>query len=161
MGRGASARARAARAAGAPREARRARACRKMSWSSPHEVAANEKAGKRPRSYLSASNVAGARSAEPAAARPSRPRRRPHGRGAALVADGGVHVDDMLAYARTRRARVIVVENVAEKDGLGAIETALNAVGGYAWSMQELCPHVHAGQPVRRARAFWVGVRHA
>ena len=84
---------------------------------------------------------------------------RNHGRDATLVADGGVHVDDMLAYVRARRARVVVVENVAEKDGLGAIETALHAAGGYVWSMQILCPHVHAGQPVRRERAFWVGVR--
>ena len=84
---------------------------------------------------------------------------RNHGRDAALVADGGVHVDDVLAYVRTRSARVVVVENVAEKDGAGAIETALWAVGGYVWYTQELCPSVHAGQPVRRARRFWVGVR--
>ena len=57
------------------------------------------------------------------------------------------------------RARVAVVENVDEPDGVGAIDTALTAVGGYDWYSQSICPSVHCGMPIRRLRRYWVGVR--
>ena len=85
--------------------------------------------------------------------------KRRHGRDAAVVADGGVDVASVLGFVRMRRARVVIVENVDDADGVGVIDTALHALGGYAWVSQRLCPLEHAGQPVRRERRFWVGVR--
>ena len=85
--------------------------------------------------------------------------RRRHDRDAAVVAGGALEVHAVLGFVRAKRARVVVLENVDEADGVGAIDTTLSAIAGYEWHSQRLCPHEHFGEPVRRARRFWVGVR--
>jgi site-specific DNA-cytosine methylase len=87
--------------------------------------------------------------------------RRFHGRDAETVVDGAIDTERVLAFVRARRAEIVVVENVAENDGVSAITTILASVGGYTWMKQKLSAREHAGAPVTREREFWVGLRGA
>ena len=87
--------------------------------------------------------------------------RRFHGRDVDTVADGAVDTQRVLAFVQARRAELVVVENVAESDGVSAITTILTGIGGYTWMKQTLSAREHAGAPVTREREFWVGIRGA
>ena len=65
-----------------------------------------------------------------------------------------------LQPVRRQLARVVVVENVDEADGVAAITTVLQGAGAYMWFTQALDPQVHAACPVARARRYWVGIQH-
>ena len=84
--------------------------------------------------------------------------RRKRGRDAHTVAHGAAHVEAVLGFARLARARVVVIENVSEPDGVGMIDTIASACKAYEWWRQSLDPLTHVGVPVSRDRAFWVGV---
>jgi hypothetical protein len=84
--------------------------------------------------------------------------RRRHGKTSASIADGAQQVAATLGFVIAGRARVVVVENVAEPDGVGAINTVLRGAP-YTWHYQRLDALEHAGQPVSREREFWVGLR--
>ena len=86
--------------------------------------------------------------------------RRRHGRDAALTAAGAVDAEHVLQPVRRQLARVVVVENVDEADGVAAITTVLQRAGAYMWFTQALDPQVHAACPVARARRYWVGIQH-
>jgi len=83
--------------------------------------------------------------------------RRNHDKDAASLAAGAVAVASTLGFVLAGRARVVVVENVAEPDGVASISTALQQAP-YTWHRQKLDALEHAGQPVSRERMFWVGV---
>ena len=78
-------------------------------------------------------------------------------------------VRTLMVYAVQHRPRVVIMESVAEllkstrMRACGeAIEGILQAaLPDYGWHAQVLDPHVHAGVPMRRERAFWVGTRPA
>ena len=74
---------------------------------------------------------------------------------------GGRHRARAVAFVRARRAEMVVVENVAESDGVSAITTTLTGISGYTWMKQTLSAREHAGAPVTREREFWVGLRGA
>ena len=84
---------------------------------------------------------------------------RRHGRDDAVVAEGALDANSTVGFILDGRARVVVVEkNVAERDGVAAITTIL-ARAPYDWRFAELDPRLHAGHPIVRERAYWVGVR--
>ena len=85
--------------------------------------------------------------------------RRRHGRDEHTLASGAMAVSRMLGFISERKAAIVVVENVDEPDGVGAITDLLAEMGGYSWRSQALDSLVHAGAPVRRRRHFWLGVR--
>ena len=62
-------------------------------------------------------------------------------------------------YAHRVRPLSIVVENVNEPGVVAGITAIVTSLTGYAWKLQILDSLTHAGVPVKRERAFWVGVR--
>ena len=76
-----------------------------------------------------------------------------------VYGEGASRVAASLGYALSGRARVVVIENVDEPDGVDAINSIIATCAAYWWRSQSLDSHVHAGQPVARRRRFWVGVR--
>jgi hypothetical protein len=113
--------------------------------------------------YVDAADTAGAAEVDLYMISPdcSKFSRRFHGRVADTVVDGAVDTSRVLAFVRACRAEVVVVENVAESDGVSAITTILTDIKDYTWMKQTLSAREHAGAPVTRAREFWVGVRGA
>ena len=84
--------------------------------------------------------------------------RRLHGRGPESVATGAMQVHDTAAFVRARRARVVAIENVAERDAVEAIDAVLARLGGYRWYSQRLDACLHGGVEQDRERHVWVGV---
>ena len=84
---------------------------------------------------------------------------RRHDRDASVVAEGASRIAEYLRFVLAGRARVAVIENVADADGIAAIATVLADDRAYDWWHGVLDPRRHAGQPVARERAFWIGVR--
>ena len=56
-----------------------------------------------------------------------------HGRDAEMVVDGAVDTSRVLAFVRACHTELVVVENVAESDGVSAITTILTGITGYTW----------------------------
>ena len=113
--------------------------------------------------YMDAADTAGAAQVDLYIISPdcSKFSRRFHGRDVETVVDGAVDTERVLAFVRARRAEIVVVENVAESDGVSAITTILAGIEGYTWMKQTLSAREHAGAPVTREREFWVGLRGA
>ena len=84
--------------------------------------------------------------------------RRRHDRSAAVIADGGGHATSVLPFVAAAKAKVVVVENVDEPDGVGAITTVLRGLRQYKWRSQTIDACAHGGIPAVRARRFWIGV---
>ena len=84
--------------------------------------------------------------------------RRRHGRDNEMVTAGAIDAERALRAVAAGLARVVVVENVDEPDGVAAISTVLQRARSYEWYSQTLDPHVHAACPVTRTRRYWVGV---
>eukprot|EP00966_Prymnesium_polylepis_P213754 4950243-Prymnesium_polylepis.1 len=57
------------------------------------------------------------------------------------------------------RARVVVIENVDDPDARAVLGTVLTSAPSYVWRPQILSPVEHAGVPVARSKAFFVGVQ--
>ena len=85
--------------------------------------------------------------------------RRRHGGGAELSAEGAAEASACLDVLRARKAKVVVVENVATADSIANITTVLRRAGGYVWQGQVLDPMREGGVPARRERHYWLGVR--
>mmetsp|Transcript_2247 Transcript_2247/g.4961 ORF Transcript_2247/g.4961 Transcript_2247/m.4961 type:complete len:305 (-) Transcript_2247:352-1266(-) len=66
---------------------------------------------------------------------------RRHGRDDAVVAEGALDANSTVGFILDGRARVVVVENVAERDGVAAITTIL-ARAPYDWRFAELDPRL-------------------
>ena len=64
-----------------------------------------------------------------------------------------------LGYARERRPKVIVLENVAETGSVGPITGLLARLPGYDVETGTLDPRWTAGEPIARERRFWVLTR--
>lgn len=85
--------------------------------------------------------------------------RRRHGRDEHVLVSGAATVARMLGFISQGKARVVVVENVDEPDGVGALTDLLAEMQGYSWRSQAIDSLSHAGVPFRRRRRFWLGVR--
>ena len=85
--------------------------------------------------------------------------RRRHARSDEVVASGAASAASQMGFIRRGRAKVVVVENVDEPDGVGALTDLLCEISSYSWSSQAIDSLLHAGVPVRRSRRFWVGIR--
>lgn len=64
-----------------------------------------------------------------------------------------------LDYARLRRPRAIIVENVAMPSVVEPLTTVLEFLPGYRWETAVLDPRWHAGAATARERQYWLGVR--
>ena len=79
---------------------------------------------------------------------------------AASIAAGGQASGDVIGFLKTARARVAVIENVCEPDGVATIDTILTREStAYKWSSQCISVKEHAGVPMGRIRHFWLGLR--
>lgn len=85
--------------------------------------------------------------------------RRRHARSNEVVASGAVNAASQLSFVQRGKAKVVVIENVDEPDGVGALTDLICEISCYTWRSQALDSLLHAGVPVRRSRRFWVGVR--
>lgn len=85
--------------------------------------------------------------------------KRRHGRDEHVLVSGAASVAGMLGFISQGKAKVVIVENVDEPDGVGVITDLLSEMRGYAWRSQAIDSLTHAGVPVRRLRRFWLGVR--
>ena len=85
--------------------------------------------------------------------------KRRHGRDADDIAEGAAEAAECLPYVMAGRARVVVIENVDDPDARAVLGTVLTSAPSYVWRSQILSPVEHAGVPVARSRAFFVGVQ--
>lgn len=85
--------------------------------------------------------------------------RRKHGRDANMIALGAITTASLFGFVHAKKAKIVVVENVNEPDGVGAITDIIAEIDGYEWFSQPLDARIHAGVPVNRARRFWIGIR--
>jgi hypothetical protein len=84
--------------------------------------------------------------------------KRRHGRDAEDIAEGAEEAAECLPFVMKGRARVVVVENVDDRDARAVLGTLLSDAPSDVWRSQVLNPVEHAGVPIARSRAFFVGV---
>ena len=86
---------------------------------------------------------------------------RNHARSDETQAEHSGNISNMLNYLRLakRPPSIVVVENLAGPDAVGAISGLLMRIRGYFVEYSVLDPRESAGVPMSRARSFWVMTR--
>jgi hypothetical protein len=68
-------------------------------------------------------------------------------------------ISKSMGYIKERKPRVVIIENVTTPYIVLGITALCGDEPGYTWRTARLDPWENAGEPIRRARQFWVGVR--